>query len=376
MANQAYKKILHIQVIPKLSGVQRVSLEILKHLSNEKYEKYILWGNDDIDDAVKFQCKEEFEKIGVKVLFTRNLYRAIGLKDILAFIEIYKLCKKERFDIVHTNSTKPGIIGRIAATLARIPVVIHTVHGLAFHKYVKFPIWQFYWICEMIASFFCTKIVLVNTYYSKYFKYFGSKLLTIYNGIDFSIYQNSKNNNTINEKVKILFVGRLDTQKDPLTLLRAAKEVLKEEPDTHFSLVGDGEKREECEMFIQNNHLGNNVFLEGWQYDVAKYYETHHIFMNSSIYEAFGIIFIEAGYHKLPIAATNVEGIPEVIEDKVTGLLSPPRDPHKLAQNVLYLIRNEKQRKLMGENGYRRVISLFNAMQMAEKYENLYNNEM
>jgi len=366
------KKILHIQILPKLSGVQRISLEILKNISNEEYDKYILFGNDAVDNNLRLQCIEEFEKIGVKVLFAKNMYRAIGLKDISAFVEIYTLCKEEKFDIVHTHSTKSGIIGRIAATLARTPLVMHTIHGLAFHKYVKFPLWQFYWICEMIASFFCNKIVSVNNYYSKYFKLFKSKFLTIYNGIDFNVLdlKEDRANNEIN---KILFVGRLDVQKDPLILLRAAKEVLQEEPNTVFTLVGDGEKYKDCEDFINKNYLEEKIFLTGWQHDVARYYKTHHIFVASSIYEAMPLMLIEAGYFKLPVVATNVEGVPEVIEDKVTGLLSPPKDPHSLAQNVLLLLRNEEQRKLLGENGYKRVTTLFSSERMAEEYNKLYD---
>jgi hypothetical protein len=182
------KKILHIQVLPKLSGVQRISLEILKNLPNAEYEKYVLFSNDTVDENLKTQCVEAFQKEGVKVLFSKYMYRKIGLKDIFTFFEIYKLCRQEQFDIVHTNSTKPGIIGRIPAKLAHVPLVIHTVHGLAFHKFIKFPKWQFYWFCEMFASFFCDKIVLVNKYYAQYFKLFKAKLITIYNGSDFSIY--------------------------------------------------------------------------------------------------------------------------------------------------------------------------------------------
>lgn len=368
------KKILHILVLPKLAGSQRISLAILKGLSNTEYQKYVLFSNDVIDNESMFQCKKAFEDAGVTVLFSQNMYRKIGLKDVLALTEIYKLCKKERFDIVHTHSTKPGIIGRIAATLAHTSLIIHTVHGLAFHKYVRFPIWQFYWLCEMAASFFCTKIVLVNTYYKKYFKFFQSKLLTIYNGIDFDIldFKNDK----YCEILKVLFIGRLDTQKDPMTLLQAAKEVITEEPETCFTLVGDGEKYKECEMFIKNNRLDQNITLTGWQNNITEYYKTHHIFISSSIYEAFGLMFIEAGYYKLPVVATNVEGIPEVIENMVTGLLSPPRCPHLLAQNVLYLIRNDEQRKCMGENGRKRVTLLFNAKQMKEKYYKIYQNKM
>jgi glycosyltransferase involved in cell wall biosynthesis len=182
------KKILHIQVLPKLTGVQRISLNILKNLSCNKYDKYILFSNNGIDDSLKSICREAFEQAGVKVLFSHALNREIGLRDVNAFIEIYKLCKQEKFDIVHTHSTKPGIIGRIAATLAHVPCVIHTVHGLAFHDFVKFPKWYFYWICEMVASFFCDTIVIVNNYYRKYFKLFRSKVVVIYNGVDFSFY--------------------------------------------------------------------------------------------------------------------------------------------------------------------------------------------
>ena len=175
--------------------------------------------------------------------------------------------------------------------------------------------------------------------------------------------------------IKLLFVGRLDTPKDPLTLLQAATNVIKETPDASFTLCGDGEKYGECEKFVFDNKLERNVFLLGWQHDVIKYYKTHHIFVASSIYESFGLMFVDAGYYKLPVVATDVEGVPEVVENGVTGLLSPPRRPELLAQNILCLIGNEEQRLVMGENGYRRVTSLFTSNQMLEKYNKLYRGE-
>jgi glycosyltransferase involved in cell wall biosynthesis len=155
-------------------------------------------------------------------------------------------------------------------------------------------------------------------------------------------------------------------------MLQAAQEVLIEEPKTCFTLVGDREQYKICDKFIKNNHLENNDYLAGWQSDVTSYYRTHHIFMASSIYEAFGLIFVEAGYYKLPVVATNVEGIPEVIEDKVTGLLSPPRNSHVLAQNTLKLIRNREQRIYMGEMAYKRVTSMFSSTYMVKQYKKLY----
>lgn len=362
------KKILHIQVLPKLSGVQKISLEILKSLPNDKYEKWILF-SDVIDAGDKNACRNAFEKAGVKVLFSSTLKRDIGFGDIKATKEIYQLCKKEGFDIVHTHSTKPGIVGRIAASFAGVPVVIHTVHGLAFHKFIKFPKWQFYWGCEMFASFFCKKIILVNNYYSKYFNWFKSKTITIYNGIDFNelIEVDGDKSN-----LKILFVGRLDTPKDPLSLLAAASLVVEKFPKIIFTLVGDGEKYNECRDYIIKNKLDNNIKLEGWQNNVAKYYGSHDIFFAPSIYESFGLMFVEAGYYKLPIVSTNVEGVPEVVLHNKTGLLCEPKDVQSMANNLISLIENKDLRIEMGLNGYERVHKYFSSQIMVNNYKDIY----
>lgn len=367
------KKILHILVLPKLAGSQMVALEILKSLPDECYEKWVLFSNVK-DCGDKTECVRRFEQVGVKVVFSDKLKRNIGLKDFSATVELYRLCKKEKFDIVHTHSTKPGIIGRIAATLASVPLVVHTVHGLAFHNYVKFPRWQFYWVCEMFASLFCDKIALVNQYYKKYFSWFGRKVITIYNGIDFSALPALKDKRE-KENISILFVGRLDIPKDPLTLLRAAKIVIGKYPKTHFTLVGDGEKYDECEEFIKQVNLRNNVTLAGWQNNVSDFYQTHDIFALSSIYESFGLIFLEAGYYNLPSVTTNVEGIPEVIVDNMTGLLCNPRDPETFAANLIYLIEHPEWRTELGKNAHKRVVSLYSSEKMVQAYRKLYQKE-
>jgi len=367
------KKILHIQVLPILSGVQKVSLEILQNLSDKEYDKWILF-SDNMDKRNKNICKETFENIGTKVIFSKTLRREIGFSDFYALSEIYKLCKKEKFDIVHTNSTKSGIVGRIAAFCANVPLVIHTVHGLSFHNYIKFPKWQFYWACEVIASIFCHKIVLVNNYYSKYFRWFKKKTDTIYNGIS---YENLQTRKTVKENtpLKLLYVGRLDEPKDPVTLLKAAKIILEKYPQCLFSLVGDGEKYNECEKFIKENGLSAQINLLGWQNNVSDYYATHHIFISSSIYEAFGLTFLEAGYYELPTACTNVEGIPEVVIDEYTGLLSNPRDENALANNIITLIENKNLRQTYGENAKKWVSSNFSVEKMVEKYKLIYANK-
>lgn len=367
-------KILHIQVLPKLSGVQRVSLEIMKSLPDSQYDKWILF-SDSTDVGDREQCEREFRRAGVRVIYSNKMKRAIGLSDIGAVREIYRLCRRERFDIVHTHSTKPGVVGRIAATLARTPRVIHTVHGLAFHKFVGLPRWLFYWGCEMFASLFCDRIILVNRYYSKYFKWCARKVSTVYNGIDFSAYPGHLPVSQKGTTPRILFVGRLDTPKDPLTFLEAAKILIGEYPDAKFTMVGDGEKYGECKRFIRDNGLTASIDLAGWQQDVSSFYVSHDIFAMSSIYESFGLIFVEAAHYGLPVVATNVEGIPEVVSDGETGLLCNPRDPQALAKNMMTLIRHPELRDSFGQAARKRAYALFTSELMTDRYKKVYRQQ-
>lgn len=386
------KKIVHIQVLPKLAGVQRVSLAILKGLPEGGYEKWVVFSapepGTDVSDLV-----EAFTEAGVRVVFSEKLRREIGLRDAAALVEIYRLCRRERFDIVHTNSTKPGIVGRIAATLARVPLVIHTVHGLAFHDFVGFPRWQFYWACEMFASMFCHRIVMVNRYYDRYFGWFRRKTSTIYNGIappvGGAVANRTEDNGAAGsgtaesgtadstrhkahgEGSRVLFVGRLDEVKDPLTLLQAAKIVVGHRPRAHFTLVGDGELRGDCERFVRENDLEGNVTLTGWQSDTASWYARADIFAACSIYESFGLMFLEAGNYSLPIVATRVEGIPEVVADGESGLLCPPRDPKALAAAIERLIDDPALRQRMGRASRLRS-QLFSEEKMVSSYNELY----
>lgn len=369
------KKILHIQVIPKLSGVQKISWEILSKLPDSEYEKYILF-SENIEKGDKEYCINYFESENIHVLFSKHLKREISFKeDFLAFIEIFQLCKKMKFDIVHTHSTKPGIIGRMAATFSRVPKVIHTVHGLPFYKGLNPIKWLFYRMCEFFASFFCTNIILVNKFYMKYFKHFKRKTSTIYNSIDFSKYkiiENNSNNNA--DYVHVLFVGRLDHQKDPITLLNAAKYVLQVNQNVIFDLVGDGSLYDQCMTFIKSNSMEKNVNILGWKNDIFEFYENADIFAMSSIYEAFGLVFLEAAFYGIPIVATNVEGIPEVVIEGKTGFLVDAKNPLALSEKILFLANDKCLRKKMGLENKTILAKRFNISTMVSEYRKIYEN--
>ncbi len=367
------KKILHILVKPTLAGAQRISLEILKSLDDTKYDKYVIFSNGQ-DDNEKKVLDFTFKAAGIHVFYFDNLVRELNLKkDILVIRDIYKFCKKYKFDIVHTNSSKPGVVGRIAATLARVPFVIHTVHGVSFTKFTPCVVYIAYYLFEMFASFFCKKIVLVNNYYKKFYKLFKNKVITIYNGMDFTKFTCEKSRRE-DDIINLLFVGRLDKQKDPMTILKAFSILIERKIKVRLTLVGSGEYYDACKKFVDENRLNSFVYLPGWQTNTEKYYANSDIFVSSSIYEAFGLMYLEASYSYLPIIATNVEGTPEVVLDNQTGLLYSPRDYKKLASLIEELVLDKEKCHRLGINGHNYVTRMFNIDSMTNKYIDLYEN--
>ncbi|WP_288507208.1 glycosyltransferase [uncultured Treponema sp.] len=173
--------------------------------------------------------------------------------------------------------------------------------------------------------------------------------------------------------INILFVGRLDTQKNPLGLLEVARKVVEKKSNVKFSLVGDGEFYDLCKNYIKENNLEKNIYLAGWQTNPGEFYAKADIFVCFSIYEAFGLMFLEAGCFHLPICATNVEGIPEVVIDGETGLLCNPNDENAMANNILKLCDEKQLRHKMGEASYKRATEVFSVENMVKKYNSIYN---
>ena len=370
------KKILHIQCLAKLSGVQKISLEIMQALDNAEFDKTILFSSSECTGDKK-TLEDAFTAAGCRIIYSENLVRELNpVKDFRACLEIYRLCKQNGYDIVHTHSSKPGVVGRIGATFAHVPFVIHTVHGLSFTKFTPPLKYAAYFVFEMIASFFCTKITSVNKYYLRFFKLFNRKTEAVYNGINFNELEERRVEKKEDvQHIRLLFVGRLDRQKNILTILKAFKRTHDRQENITFTVVGDGEFYGDCKKYIEENGLESCVFMEGWKSDPVPYYCNSDIFVSSSLYEAFGLMFLEASYFNLPILASNVEGIPEVVLDGRTGLLNEPNDIEKLAEHIILLANNSEKRGELGENGHKYVIENFSSTKMVEEYKRLYQRE-
>lgn len=361
-------KLAHVQVLPKMSGAQQISFDIMKSLDSLTYEKFLICGSGVGEkDFIKI-----FEEIGVTVILIPELQRNISLKDIRAFIELYRTFKKYKFDIVHTNSTKPGIVARIAAKCAGVKKIIHTVHGIAFHSHVKLYVRYIYWAIEYVSCFFGDVNVLVNNYYKKYYP--GINNVIIYNGIDFSNFKKRESKN-IKDKIHFAYLARLDEQKNPLEFIEAVDKLKKMEPfvlrKARFSLAGDGDLASECRSLIKKLNLEKEVSMPGWIRDKSSFYNDVDVLCQPSRWEAFGLVFAEAAFFHIPAISRKVEGIPEIVIDERTGYLySGGADD--LALIMKKIINEPEMINSLGENAFDYAMKNFTLQKMVHLYQGLY----
>ncbi|MDP8231294.1 MAG: glycosyltransferase family 4 protein [Candidatus Zophobacter franzmannii] len=364
------KKIAHIQLLPILSGVQRISLSIFKGLDQNIYEAHLICAEDPFDREESLIT--EVKKLGVTVHLIKGLRRELGFSDVRAFRQILKVCRQEQFDIVHTHSSKSGLFGRLAAKMTKTPFIVHTIHGVAFHPYVKPPSKVIYYLLEMYASSLADKLISVNMGYRKAFWYAKKKLATIYNGIPFDRLRVKEAKTEF--PISIVFVGRFDEQKDPLTLLKALNLVKTQGYQFKASLVGDGELQEDCQRYIDYKSMQDVVKLEGWRDDVEELLNQSDLYCSSSLYEALPLSVCEAGYSGLPCLGTDIIGMREVIVNSVTGYLYPPKDYVALAELIIRFIRDPKLIKMMGSNAHKFIEEHFEEERMVREYLELYSN--
>lgn len=359
-------KIAHVQVKPLLSGAQQISYEILSSLSDEQHQLYIICSEFD-ENSHDFI--EKFSAINVEIITISSLKRELGLHDFKLIFDLYRVFRKHKFDIVHTNSTKPGIFARIAARLANIKKIIHTVHGIAFHKEVNFFVRFAYYLVENFSTLFGHYNLSVNKFYKKYYPLVKTE--TIYNGCDYkNLFPIKRQKKT---KIHFAFLGRLDIQKNPLEFIEAIY-LLSRKTDIslcRFTIAGDGELKESCENMIKKYNLQDTIKMYGWVYDKNEFLNTVDVLCQPSLWEAFGLVFCEAAYFKIPAIAKKIEGIPEVVLDEQTGLLYVG-GAEILMHKILFLINNPERIESLGDSAYEYVTTKFTLENMVSEYKNCY----
>ena len=375
-------RVLHVITRLERGGAPAVLLEVLQRCDNGQFEHHIATGfaPEPEKDMIAFA-----RDMGFQVFVIPALVRDIQpFLDFYALLKLYFLILRGRYDIVHCHTSKGGFIGRLAARLAKVRVIIYSPHGDIFEGYFGKIKTCFFTGLERFSARFTDKIItLTKSGIEPYIKAgIGQKSQFdhIYNGVDIESLRKRKVDRIQkrqeigieNDCFLIVTAGRLVPVKGYTYLVAALARVIAEIPNTRLIFLGDGELRGELSGQVKTLGLEKHVLFLGMRNDVPEIISCSDLFVLPSINEGFGVVLLEAMAMKCPVVATNVGGVPEVVLDGETGILVPPRDPVQLARGIIRLLKDRSLAFQLVECGYHRLDACFDIRETVSKTEHLY----
>lgn len=346
------KKLLTIITKLEFGGAQQVALNTLRAVPKASYDCFLITGpGGPLDDEAR-------QVDGVKVLFWKSFKHPIRpLADLMTLVRLIHFMKNQQIDIVHTHCSKAGLLGRLAAHLAKIKKIIHTIHGWPFHDYQ--PSWRkrLYIYLEQQAAAWCHHLIAVSEATKQkglqhqigreqdyQVIWPGSPLEQFGPGIVDDHHWLLEEFGFAGYPPVIGMISNLKPQKAPLDFIAVAQAVHHLLPAARFLLVGDGPLRSAVEAAIKKRSLSDIVKCTGWRYDIPDIMRGLTVMALTSLWEGLPCVFGQAMKTGLPIVATDVEGAREAIDHGVTGFLVPPRQPEKMADAIIEILTNGKLR--------------------------------
>ena len=372
------------------AGSARRTFAVIRSLADKNYEVIQIVGRD-------FEPQQDWDLTGIEFIQITNLVKYINpVRDLIAFLKLYKILKQYRPQIVHTHLAKAGFLGRLAARLAKIPIIIHTVHGPTFPSGIH-PIKRYvYRFLERFCSKFTHKFVFVGEEIRD--EYVRNKIcptektVVIRSGrpqSDFSaadkITQDeikSVRKSFSDEQGVFLigYVARLVPSKAQDVAIRILKEIREKGVDGHLVLIGEGHLPEEkkyetlLKRLIIELNLSKYVHFTGYQYNVFLYMKVMDVLILPSRYEGLPNIAIEAGIVGKPMVSYDVCGIHEVIRNNITGYIVKQGDYQNMAEKLIFLAQNSEIARAMGKSAQFEIRELYNMDKMLKDKLKFYES--
>ena len=380
MSCERKMKICHVITRMIVGGAQENTLLTIKGHIEKGHEVVLVTG---FSPGREGELLKNVEMPFFKIVEIPEMVREVSpFKDLKALRKLREYFKKEKFDVVHTHSSKAGIIGRIAARQAGVPVVVHTVHGQAFHAYEK-P-WKklLYITAERIAAKYCDKIYAVaqamidQCVDAKVAP--REKYMVVYSGMDTAAFANAGRNMELRQKLGIpenakviVTVARLFPMKGYEEMLPAAARLVKEFPDLHFLPVGDGPMYDELQKQIADLGLTGNFHFAGLvpPHEVCDYIAQADLLWHLSLHEGLPRAVVQALAVGIPAIGYKLDGTPEVVLNGKTGYVTAPQDVDAVVARSRELLNDAALRAEMGKNGKDLVIERFAWRRMADILE-------
>jgi glycosyltransferase involved in cell wall biosynthesis len=383
------KKVVHIITRLDMGGSAQNTLLTCTGLA-DKYEQMLVHGISHESHMTKREQEsvqhsvERGKRKGVRFIVIPSLVRSINpIQDICAFWMMVRLLVRERPDIVHTHTSKAGLLGRWAAKLAGIPVIVHTPHGHVFYGHFGLFMSKLFLLLEKMTAPITDRVIALTQGerddHINLSVFDSHKMLTIHSGVETNQYKprrvsEKEKQRVLGIDVKGLVVGTVGWLlpiKGPMHLLEAMAAVWEAMPDVTLVFAGKGDLETELKASAFRMGVTGKVRFLGWRDEIPQVMRSLDIFVLPSLNEGMGRVLVEAMAAGKPVVGTRVGGIPDLIKDGENGFLVAPGDVNGLSQAIQLLTKNEQLRKRMGKHG-RILAQEFGLDKMIEKIDALY----
>ena len=376
-------RIAHVITRMIIGGAQENTLLTVRGHLEHGHDAVLITGPTDGPEGKLLQTRPV---PGLQVVEIPRLCRALHpLHDLRAYRHLVRVFRAGRFEVVHTHSSKAGILGRFAARRAGVPLVVHTVHGQAFHPYQGGLANRIYIAAEQLAARRCDRIYAVAQAMIDQCVAAGvapaAKYQVVYSGMELEPFLNGTRDPDLRRRLGIptgaLVIGkiaRLFELKGHDTLIAAASKIVKACPEVRFLLVGDGLLRPALEAEIRRRGLESFFIFTGLvpPADIPMYVHQMDILAHFSLREGLPRSVVQGLAAGLPAVAHPLDGTPEVVADGKTGILCSPQDPAAVAAALIRLLHDPGLRARLGNAGRERVRHDFDWRRMVEVLETDY----
>ena len=377
-------RVLHVITRLIVGGAQENTLLSVEGLDNlPEYEVTLVTG---VDDGPEGDLLERAART-TRLVILPELGRSISpISDIKAFWKLYQLIREGRYHIVHTHSSKAGVLGRLAAKLAGTPIIVHTLHSLVFHDYQPWLINRLWRLVKKLCAPVTDQFISVSDIITQKAIAAGigspNKFKTIYSGMELDWFTNARVNPAAvrrefgipDDALVVGKIARLFSLKGHDQLLDAAPAIVKRHPGVRFFLIGDGVLYDHLQSRAREAGILDNFVFAGLipRERIPQMISAMDLVVHTSLREGLARVLPQALAMKKPCVSFDIDGAPEVVIPDVTGFLVKAADSQGLANAVSRLLEDPDLRARMGEEGRRRVDPAFRAETMVSQIADVY----
>lgn len=383
LKNQPKLKVLEIITLFSIGGATETVISLTSGLQKETFLIDIITGPNIENEGDMY---EESKRLGLNVYNLPSLKREIHLfSDIITFLRLYKIIKRGKYSLVHTHSSKAGIIGRWAAKFAGVNNIVHTVHGWSFNESQNNLLRNLIILSERITAPITSKIICVTSLdiekgLNKKIGY-KDKYVVIRSGIDLSKYSNMLvENNIIRKRLNIneneFVIGtitRFSLQKAPLDTILSFNEVIKRGfGNVRLVMVGDGPLLKDAKVLAENLSLCEKIIFTGIRKDIPEILKAFNLFVLTSLWEGLPRVIPQAMAAGIPVIATKIDGNSEIIKNRFNGILVDMKNPARVSEAIIELIKNPDYAAKLVKNA-KQSLGEYDEKKMIVDTQNLYN---